>query len=313
MFWDIFLFVLGFYILVKGSGFLVDGSSSLAKNLGISNFVIGLVIVGIGTSIPEFAITFLSNITGDSGLGVGTVVGSNTFNILFILGVSAMFFPLKFKESWVRYDLLWNVLAVAAAILFFVFFGYREISRVEGVVMLLLFIAWLYISVKRPQSLDGDEHPLRIFAFPLAATMIFGGFVGVILGAKWVVDGGAIIAAALGMSEGIIGLTIVGIGTSLPELVVSFTAAYKRQPGIAVGNIIGSNIFDFLMIFGASALVAPIVLGDSLMVDAAITGVAALLLYLFMFWNKSLVLERWHGAVMVLLYVVYTVYILSRV
>lgn len=305
------LFLIGFYILIKGANFLVDGSTSLARKFNISNLVIGLVIAGIGTSIPEFAISFLANITGESGVGLGTVIGSNTFNILFILGFSALFFPLKLKADWVKRDLSWNIVSVIVAIFFAYVIGFGEISRIEGAAMLALFVIWLYIVIKK--SNDATEYPeqIRIIAFPLAAGLIFAGLVGVILGGKWVVDGGVEIAKTLGASNALIGLTIVGIGTSLPELAVSFVAAYKKQPGIAVGNIIGSNIFDFLMILGFGALVKPVMAPASLLPDMIITAISAALLLAVMFVGEKYTLRRWEGFIFILLYAAYLIYLLK--
>ncbi|MFQ5751276.1 MAG: calcium/sodium antiporter [bacterium] len=309
---DLILFVVGFYILIKGSNFLVNGASSLARNLGISSFIIGLVIVGIGTSIPELAITFLGNLVGDVDIGIGTLVGSNTFNILFILGVSAMFFPLAFKVEW-EDDVLWNLFALIVVFTFLFYFGSNEISRIEGLILLALFAGWLYVSIKTPLVSDETEEPLRVLAFPIAIAMVAAGFLGVILGAKWVVDGAEVIARSLGMPEAIIGLTLVGIGTSLPEFVVTFTAAFRKQPGIAVGNIIGSNVVNFLLIFGAAAIARPILMPQGIASDLLGAAGSVTLLYVFMYWGARCVLERWQGAVLVLGYISYVLYILARV
>lgn len=305
------LFLIGFYILIKGANFLVSGSTYLARKFNISNIVIGLVIAGIGTSIPEFAVSFLANITGKSGVGLGTIIGSNTFNILFILGVSALFFPLKFKADWVKRDFSWNIFSVLVAILFAYIVGFGEISRVEGAAMLALFLIWLYIAIKKSNEVADNQEQIRTMAFPLAAILIFAGLVGVILGGKWVVDGGIEIAKTLGASNALIGLTIVGIGTSLPELAVSFIAAYKKQPGIAVGNIIGSNIFDFLMILGFGAMFKPIISPASLLPDMIITALATTLLFASMFVGEKYTLKRWEGLVFILLYAAYLIYLLK--
>jgi len=259
MFLTLLLFFIGFYILIKGANFLVEGASSLARRLNISSLVIGLVIAGIGTSIPEFATSFLANLSGRGGIGLGTIIGSNTFNILFILGISALSFPLTFKPVWVERDLIWNIIAVLAVAAFVFPFSDGTISRLEGLFMLILFFFWLYRTVRYSESEDLNlADPPRVIAFPLVLVLIVSGLLGVILGGKWVVDGAALMARELGIAEGLVGLTVVGIGTSLPELAVTFVAALKGRPGIAVGNIIGSNIFDFLMILGFGALVSPL-------------------------------------------------------
>ncbi|MBI2640120.1 MAG: calcium/sodium antiporter [Candidatus Sungbacteria bacterium] len=313
MFLTPILFLIGFYILIKGAGWLVDGSIALARTLRISNLVIGLVIAGIGTSVPEFAVTFIANLTGAGDVGIGTVIGSNTFNILFILGVSALFFPLTMRPHWVHRDLMWNIISVLVVAAFVVPFAGGVITRLEGVFLLLLFFGWLWWSIAKSNHYEQEEEmPTRIIAFPIAIGLIFAGFLGVLLGGKWVVDGAVLFARELGMGEALIGLTIVGIGTSLPEFAVTFTAAFKRQPGIAVGNIIGSNIFDFLMIIGAAAVVRPIVFPPYLFVDIIITALSAAVIYGFMFMGEPYVLKRWQGLLLVLFYLMYAAYLLGR-
>ena len=316
MFITILLFFLGFYILIKGSSFITDGAANLARQLNISTWVIGLVIVGIGTSVPEFSITLISNFFGREGIALGTIIGSNTFNILFILGVSAVFFPLTFKERWVKRDLVWNIFAVLAALLVATYSLYGGensiISRTEGLVLLTLFCVWIYYSLKRPDDTSVDAGSTRAFTLPVVIFMIFMGLVGVIFGGKWVVDGAVVIARDLGLSERLIGLTIIGIGTSLPELVVSLTAACKKQVGIAVGNIIGSNIFDFLMILGFGAVLSPIAFPPELYVDIWVTFVAATILIASMFIGKKATLTRTKGTIFILMYLAYIAYLAIR-
>ena len=312
MFLNLLLFFVGFYILIKGANILVAGSSSLAQKFKISNFIIGLIVVGIGTSIPEFAITFIASIKGEAGIAFGTIIGSNTFNILAILGISAAFFTLPMRPHWVSRDFIWNILAVFAVILLVILFG-GSISRVEGFFLLALFCLWLYWVIAKENSVEPPEKkPLRIMVLPLAILFILAGLLGVILGGNWVVAGAEAIARELGLSEALIGLTIVGIGTSLPELAATLTAAFKKQPGIAVGNIIGSNIFDFLFIIGASALAKPIVFPPRLLADIIITLVSALTLFGFMFIGKKYVLKRWQGLLFIAFYVIYLVYLFER-
>lgn len=307
MFLTAVLFFIGFYILIKGADFLVGGAVSLARRVGVSGFIIGLLIVGVGTSIPEFAITFFSNILGESDIGLGTVIGSNTFNILFILGFSALFFPLPFKPRWVHRDLIWNVLAVLVVIFAACPLGGGLISRELGFVLFLLFIAWVYKSTRKPEHDGEEERAIRTFTIPISILLMIAGLIGVVLGGNWVVKGAEVFARTLGVSEAVIGLTIVGIGTSLPELAVSFAAAYRKQVGIAIGNIIGSNIFDFLMVLGFSAMARPIPFSQNLVPDAVVTLIATVVLYAFMFIGKRYTLHRPQGAIMVLLYVLYFV------
>jgi cation:H+ antiporter len=311
MLWNIILFFIGFYILVKGDNLLVDGSSSLARKLNVSSIVIGLVIAGIGTSIPEFAVSFIANLTGKGDIGLGTIIGSNTFNILFILGVSALFFPLTMKKYWVDRDLIWNIVAVLAAALF-AFFGDGQISRWEGFLMIAIFSIWLYLVLKNEGREKEEQQEWKIAALPLSIFMILGGLVGVILGGNWVVDGAALMAKELGFSDALIGLTIVGIGTSLPELAVTFVAAYKKRPGLALGNIIGSNVFDFLMVLGVAALAKPVLFPSHLFIDISVTLFATAFLFSSMFMGKRYVLKRWQGFGFVLLYIIYIIFLVGR-
>lgn len=313
MFPTIFLFFVGFYILIKGANFLVDGSSSIARRFHISHFVIGLVIAGIGTSIPEFSISFIANLGGETNIGLGTILGSNTLNILFILGISALFFQLRLKEQWVRRDLIWNLFAVFIVIYFALPFGDGILSLLEGLIMLGIFSLWLYMAIAKSNGVvDETDQPFRILTLPLAFVLIVAGLVGVVIGGRWVVDGAVEIARNFNLSEALIGLTIVGIGTSLPELAVTFVAAYKGESGIAVGNIIGSNIFDFLMILGFGALFTPILFPAAFSVDIIVTLFAAALLYGSMYVGELYTLKRWQGLVFVFLYLVYLVYLIGR-
>ncbi len=316
MFITVLLFFAGLYILIRGAGWVTEGASALARKLNISTWVIGLVIVGIGTSIPEFSITVISNLLGNQEIALGTIIGSNTFNILFILGVSALLFPLTFKNSWIKRDLIWNIFAVLITVFvgFYSLSGGRDflITRTEGFIMLILFCVWLYYSLEKPDDNTTDGGSNRALTLPLVILMIFIGLAGVVLGGKWVVDGAVEIARDIGVSEKLIGLTIVGVGTSLPELAVSLTAACKKQFGIAVGNIIGSNIFDFLMILGFSAVLSPIAFPQELYIDIWITFVAATMLMTSMFMGKRATLTRTKGAIFILVYLAYIVYLAIR-
>lgn len=307
------LFAIGFLILIRGANVLVDGSVSLARRLNVSGIVIGLVIVGIGTSIPEFAVAFLGNLLGEGEISLGTIIGSNTFNILFILGLSAVISPLALKPAWVARDLVWNIAAVGIAALFALAGdGDPAITRAEGLLLLILFAAWLGVTLRQADGQDREPTPVRMVTLPIAILMVLAGLAGVLLGGKWVVDGAVAIAGALGMSEAFIGLTLVGVGTSLPELVVSTVAAWRKQVGIAVGNIVGSNIFDFLMIIGASAIVRPIAFPPELTLDLAVTIGSALVLFLSMFVGERYTLKGWQGAFFLAFYLGYLLYLVGR-
>ncbi|MBI4059491.1 calcium/sodium antiporter [Candidatus Giovannonibacteria bacterium] len=309
-----FLSLVGFYILIKGADILVRGASSVAKILQISSWTMGVILVGIGTSVPEFAITFISAFTTNTSIGLGTVIGSNTLNILLILGLAAIIRPLQMRPNWVWKDFPVNILSVLIAISF-VFLPAGPalgFSRTEGVIMFLIFLAWLFWTALRKKS-DGEaELETRAVALPLAFLLILAGLLGVLLGGKWVVEGAEEFARLFGVSEALIGLTIVGIGTSLPELVVSAVAAWRKNFGIAVGNIIGSNIFDFLGILGFTAMFHKISFPEKLLPDIFITAASALLLFLAMFIGKKYVLKRWQGLVFIALYLAYLFFIIQR-
>jgi len=309
---EIVLFFIGFYILIKGANFLVDGSSSLARKLNISSIVIGLVITGIGTSIPEFAITFISNLTNKSDISLGTIIGSNTFNILFILGISALLFPLPIKKIWVKRDIVWNMIAVFI-VAFLVIINNYQISRIESLLMLTIFSIWLYFVIKKESHETEAQQEWKMIALPIALFMILGGLIGVIVGGNWVVDGAVAIAQKLNISNSLISLTIVSIGTSLPELAVSLVAAYKKRPGLALGNIIGSNIFDFLMILSFASFIKPISFSNHLFIDILITLLSCVLLFVSMFIGKEkYTLKRWQGFIFVLFYILYLIFIINR-
>lgn len=308
------LFVIGFFILYKGSSFLIDGAVFVARRLGISEFLIGITIVGIGTSIPEFSVTFFEALKGKSNIGLGTILGSNIFNILFILGLSAMIFPMSIKSSLVRKDLIINIFTILFVFIFTIFpiggESLFEISRLEGFLIFILFIIWLIYLIlnnKPTKQLEMEKGPsLSIFVLPLSIIMIISGLIGVILGAKWVVEGGEFLAKLFHFSPALIGIIFIGIGTSLPELVVSVFAAKKGNVGIALGNIIGSNIFDFLGILGLTTVFNSVIIARELFYDfIVIIGISILLFGLVFKAADNFILGRLKGFIFVSLYLIY--------
>ena len=309
---SLILFVIGFFILIKGADLLIDGASFVARKLHLSNWLIGTVIAGIGTSIPEFSVTIVSVLSGRGEVAIGNIVGSGMVNILLILGISALVTPLVIKDSWIKRDLIWNILSIVA----FFSFAYLpisgplgQISRIEGIILVILFGIWLWRIIREKVGAEDDDVTEYSFTFVTASVMIIAGFLGVIIGGNWVVDGAIVIAEFFGVSNGLIALTVVGIGTSLPELAVSAIAALKKQPGIAFGNIIGSTIFDFLAIFGISAIVKPFFFPTTIFTDMFLLVLAAVLLLLLMFFGQKKVLNRRKGIVLVAAYVAYLFYL----
>ncbi len=300
------LFIIGFFILIKGANLLVKGGSALAKYLGVSGFVIGL-LAGIGTSTPEFAITVISNILGKNDVGIGTIIGSNIFNFLFILGICALFYPIYFKSEWIRRDLVWNIFAILITGIVSI---NGIIGRVEGIILLLICTVWIIVVAKTPNKNSKEN----TFSSTLAISFLLSiaGLVGILAGSYFIVDGATYIANEFGVSEYLIGLLIIGIGTSLPEITVSFVASKKGQYGIAVGNIVGSNIFDFLGIIGTSALFIPINFNKLLIIDLLLALASAILITILVTSNKKYRLGRTHGLLLIVLFVMYMIFVVNR-
>jgi cation:H+ antiporter len=301
------LFFLGFFILVRGAQILVKGAASAAKLFGVSSWFIGIAIVGIGTSIPEFSINLVAAFEGNA-VGIGTIIGSNTFNILMILGVSALFMPIVMRASWLT-DFFVNMatVLVAGAMLAFPLAGdpsFVGISRMEAGILFALFITWLIYMFRRGGS-EADEGEYQVFTAVTSIIMVIAGGIGVFIGGQWVVDGAEAIAAGLGVSPSVVALTIVGAGTSLPELTVSVVAAMRRNMGIAVGNVLGSNIFDFLGILGITGLIHPIAVAASVRFDITATFLATLLLLAVLFIGRRYTLGRFEGLIFIAAYIVY--------
>lgn len=314
MFSAITLFIFGFVLLLKGADTLTDAASSFAKKLGINEFLVGVVVVGIGTSIPELVVTVFSNMQGVPNVGVGTVIGSNTFNILGILGIAALIRPLSLTRGQLWRHLPLNAVAVAfVGILVAVGLGGIGLSRLDGVLLLLAFIAWLgylcfvnkYVSAG---EIAGGTVTIDRPNFMNLALLV-AGIIGVTIGGDWVTQSAIALAGALGLSQSVIGLTVIGVGTSLPELFASAVAAYKRNYGIAIGNVIGSNIFDFLMILGVAAFMKPIAFTPALLIDLWITATVAALLFGCMLLSRRHTLGRAHGLIFVALYAAYSYYL----
>ena len=312
---SLILFFTGFYILIKGAKILIDSAISIARIFNISNWFTGVVIVGIGTSIPEFSIN-IASVFNNSPVGISAIIGSNTFNILFILGVSALFYPISMKKEWVIKDFLFNIIAVvvSAVVIIFPLFGksgFLGVERIEALFLLTLFIGWSLYMFNR--KIDDEKNvDYKIFSAFSSFVMIIVGFIGVFVGGHWVVDGAETIAVFFNASPALIGLTIVAAGTSLPELTVSMVALFKRRTEIAVGNIIGSNIFDFLGILGITALFRPIVVPSSAQFDIFATLGSVFLLFALTFIGRKYILSRIEGLIFIIGYILYLFFIIWR-
>jgi cation:H+ antiporter len=313
------LLVLGFVLVIKGADFLVDGASSIARRLKVSDLVIGLTLVAFGTSLPELAVNVFASASGNADIAFGNILGSNICNILLILGVAAVIWPMTLTSGTIWKEV---PLTVLAGVMVFILTNDRLIdgdaastlTRVDGFVLLAFFMIFMYyvfgISTKgEAAELDG---PTAQYSMTKAVVASFGGLALLVVGGRLVVDGAVGIASSIGVSQSVIGLTIVALGTSLPELATSAVAAFKRNSGIAVGNVVGSNIFNIFFILGLSSVIRPLPVGAGTNMDIAVVILASVLLFATMFMGQKRVVERWQGAIFVALYAAYIVYLVAE-
>lgn len=318
------LFFIGFVLLLKGASFLVDGASSLAKLLKVSDLVIGLTVVAFGTSTPELIVNLLASYQGNTEIAIGNILGSNISNILLILGISAVISPLV-----VHKNTLWKEIpfSLFAGIVLGILANDRLIdglegsilTRVDGLILLSFFVIFLIYTFGIAR--DGLQKQDGVEVVPLwrCCLSIVLGLVALILGGKWIVDGVVYISSSLGISQSFIALTVVAVGTSLPELATSAVAAYKKNLAISIGNIVGSNIFNIFFVLGASALIRPLPFRESSNIDLLVVVLASVLFFLAAFTGKRGLLrrsihkiERWEGVLFLILYSGYIVYLVVR-
>lgn len=308
---QVVLLAVGFVLLVKGADWFVEGASKVAEKFGIPQLVIGLTIVAMGTSLPEAAVSVSAALKGSAEITIGNVVGSNILNILLILGITAAIKPVAVQKSTVRYEIPFVILVSALL----VGIGYTDhtVGRVDGIILwalMICYLGYLLVMSKRGIPLPGEEEagvekPMPVWK--MLVLIVLGG-VMIVGGSDVAVDAATELARIFGMSERLIGLTIVAFGTSLPELVTSVTAAIKGKADIAVGNIVGSNIFNILFVVGTSALITPVVYAPAFLVDSVVCIAAAVLLWLCVFRNKRL--GRMGGVLMLLGYGGYFIYLM---
>ncbi len=310
MFTDFIFLICGFVILIYGANFLVDGGAALAHRLKVSAMVIGLTIVAFGTSAPELVVNIVSSAEGSSALALGNVLGSNIFNILAILGVTALIAPLGVKKTttWIEIPLA----VFAAVLLLFLVQGEPSgiITRTEGICLLGLFAIFLlytFALAKYGGAGDGEEVKIKNLSAGKSVLWIILGLIGLVAGGRLLVDGAVSIAQNLGISERIIGLTIVSIGTSLPELATSVIAARKKNTDIAIGNVVGSNLFNTFLILGTSATITPIKTPSGSVMDLFVNIIATALLFLFIFTGKGRKINRWEGGILLAVYILYLI------
>lgn len=319
MFLVIILFLIGFVLLIKGADLLVGGASSLAFRWGVSTLVIGLTIVAFGTSMPELIVNILASIKGNTDIAIGNILGSNIINILLILGISSIICPLTVNKGTTWKEIPFAFLAVL--VLFFLVSdktvelgAWMGLSRMDGMILISFFAIFLYyvLSIaKNNESNSSGENP-KVYQVWKSYLMIISGLVGLVVGGKWIVDGAVYFATLLGVSQSLIGLTVVAIGTSLPELATSAVAAYRKNIDIAVGNIVGSNIFNIFWILGVSAIIRPLPFSTSLIFDLFITLIATIFLFLSLFTYKRRTIDRVEGFLFIIFYIIYIVYLVMR-
>lgn len=304
--WEIFLLVLGFFMLVKGADWFVEGAAGIASKFGIPQLVVGLTIVAMGTSAPEAAVSITAALKGTADIAVGNVVGSNILNILIILGLTGLITSVAVQKSTLFIEIPYMIL-ITGVLLVMGMMG-NSINLVEGIILWVLFIiylGYLFVLAKKGKAEEEEKEERPLWKLLLYA--LIGGVV-VVLGSNVAVDSATAIAQIIGLSEKFIGLTIVALGTSLPELVTSVTAAKKGNADIAIGNIVGSNIFNILFVLGTSALIIPITFEPSFAIDTIIAIAAGVLLWVATIGKKKL--TRPWGIIMLLCYVAYFVYLL---
>ena len=299
------LLVVGFVMLIKGADWFVDGAAGIAARFGIPQLVIGLTIVAMGTSAPEAAVSITAALTGNAGITIGNVLGSNILNVLLILGITSVIITVPVQKSTVKWEM--PFMHVITIVLAFLGFTGGRIERWEGMVLwIFFFIYFVYLFRMAKNGTEEEEevmHPLWQLLL-----MLLVGIACIVIGSDLTVDNATIIAAKLGMDDRLIGLTIVAFGTSLPELVTSVTAAKKGKADIAIGNIVGSNVFNILFVVGTTALITPVAFKTGFIVDSAVTLAAGLFLWIAVMKENKL--KRPAGVVMLLGYALYFIYLL---
>ena len=311
------LLLVGLGLVVLGADWLVDGASAIARKAGISDFVIGLTIVGFGTSCPELAVSLTGAFHGNADISVGNVIGSNIFNTLFILGVTSLLMPVSVTRANRRRDVPLTIgitvllIALGMSSTLFGIGKDNSITRMEGSVLLAVFAIYLFYCFKNDAVSDsGDTNkPMRI---PIAVLLVFAGLAGLVFGGSLFVDSATTLARSIGVSDRFIAITILAGGTSLPELATCIVAAAKHKDQLAIGNILGSNVFNILFILGCSSLVTPLSFEGMSVVDIIALGISAILPLLWSYTGSKEHIDRWEGAAMVLCYTVYGCYLFCK-
>ncbi|QUB80977.1 calcium/sodium antiporter [Prevotella jejuni] len=299
---NILFIVIGIVLVLWGADRLTDGAVAVAEKMKMPQIVIGLTIVAMGTSMPEFCVSLISALKGTSDLAVGNIVGSNIFNTLLIVGVSALVAPMSIMKTTVRKDIPFAL--VASALLLIMCLD-EDISRIDAAILFVMFLIFMYITLRgaKVQGTDVEEKEKKAMATWLSVVWILVGLACLIGGSNLFVDGATVVATKLGVSEAVIGLTIVAGGTSLPELATSVVSARKGNSGIAIGNVLGSNVFNILAILGLTGVISPMTLKGITMTDLSMMVISIILIWLFSFTKYKI--ERWEGAILTAVFVGY--------
>lgn len=305
--------VVGLVLLVKGADWLVDGASAIAKRFHISDIVIGLTVVAFGTSMPEFVVNMVAVANGTTDLAITNILGSNIINVFVILGISALICPIASQKHCRDFDIPMSIIAGLLVLAFATVTMSGEVKglqRWEGAVLLFFFIVFMVSNVRHAKTgvCETESENVVVMKVWKAVLLVVVGLVGLVVGGELIVRSTVSIATRLGVSEAIIGLTIVALGTSLPELATSVIAAMKKNVDIALGNVIGSNIFNVFFILGASAVIRPLPAYKGLSLDALMAALGCAMVWLFIKTNAKRELKWWHGACMLLVYAGYLAY-----
>ena len=302
------LLLVGFVLLIKGADFFVDGASSIAGKLKVPSLIIGLTVVSMGTSMPEAAVSISASLTGSNSISLGNVIGSNIFNLLMVVGVSSLILPIATDKDILKRDMPINI-GITVALLVMLLIG-GELSRIDSAILLVILAGYMFLLIRSALKNRIEDEAPKVYSWLKSIILSVVGVAAIIFGGNLVVESAKTIALNLGMGETLVGLTIVAIGTSLPELVTSIVAAKKGDSGIAMGNVVGSCIFNILFILGMAGVISPMTADAAFFVDTGILIGICLLMLLFAFTKKKT--DRVEGGICVLIYIGYTAYIIMR-
>ena len=315
---QILILIAGLLLILFGANYLVDGASSIAKRFGLSEFIIGVTIVGIGTSAPEMVVSFISAFQGKAEMAIGNIVGSNIFNTAMILGITAMISPLIITKSNLKKDIPLNILVTVLLIALGMNFtlvglGKDQLSRIDGIILLGIFAWYLWSSFRSDSADDEEDSEIKNYSIGLSALMIVGGLAGLICGGKLFVNAATEIAKIFGVSDKFIAITVMAAGTSMPELATCVVAALKGRGQLALGNILGSNISNILLILGGSALISPLSFTGMSVVDLGMVLTCSVFILASAYLFKKKKLDRFEGIILLLLEAGYMWYLISTI